>query len=73
MTGATQWEYHVFSVGGFWSAPGEEQMETLLNELGQDGWEVVSSFPAHNSSKVTFVARRPLTSAVRRQRTWPGN
>jgi hypothetical protein len=73
MADTAQWEYHVFSAGGFWSAPSEEQMESMLNELGQDGWEVVSSFPAHNSSKVTFVARRPLTRAIRRQRSWPGD
>ncbi len=72
MTDTAQWEYHVVSVGSFWSAPSDEQMETFLNELGQEGWEVVSSFPAHNSSKVTFVTRRPLTRATRRQRSWPG-
>jgi hypothetical protein len=48
-------------------------METFLNELGPEGWEVISSFPAHNSSKVTFVTRRPLTRATRRQRSWPGD
>jgi len=73
MTEITQWEYKVFSAGSFWSAPSDEQMETLLNELGQDGWEVVASFPPRNSSKVTFVARRPLTSSIRRQRSWPGS
>jgi Domain of unknown function (DUF4177) len=68
----TQWEYKVFSAGSFWSGPTEEQMETFLNELGVDGWEVVSSFPARNSSKITFIARRPMTRTVRRQRSWPG-
>jgi hypothetical protein len=68
-----QWEYRVISLGSFWSTPSEEQMQEMLNEIGHEGWEVVSSFPAHNSSKVTFVARRLLTSATRRQRTWAGD
>jgi hypothetical protein len=73
MDEATQWEYHVVSAGSFWTAPSDEQMEVLLSELGQEGWEVFSTFPAHNTSKITFVARRPLTSAVRRRRSWPGD
>ena len=73
MTEKLEWEYHVFSVGSFWSTPSDEQMEATLNEVGQEGWEVVSSFPAHNSSRVTFVARRLLTHTVRRQRTWAGD
>jgi Domain of unknown function (DUF4177) len=68
-----RWEYRVFSVGTFWSTPSDEQLETSLNDVGQEGWEVVSTFPAHNSSKVTFVARRLLTQASRRQRSWPGD
>jgi hypothetical protein len=73
MTEKIQWEYHAFSVGSFWSAPSDEQIEDALNEVGQEGWELVSTFPAHNSSKVTFVARRPLTHTTRRQRAWAGD
>jgi hypothetical protein len=73
MAETKKWEYRVFSEGSFWSAPSEEQMEATLNELGQDGWEVISAFPSRNSSKVIFTARRPLTGTVRRQRSWPGD
>ena len=67
----TQWEYRVISAGSFWSGPNEEQMEAMLNELGQEGWEVISTLATHSSNKVTFVGKRPVTKVSRRQRSWP--
>jgi hypothetical protein len=68
-----KWEYRAQSLGTFWSEPKLEDIETTLNEWGLEGWEVVSAYPVHGSNKITLIARRPLTSATRRQRTWPGD
>ncbi len=66
----TGWEYRVLSVGSFFGTK-DEVVEAALNELGEEGWELVSAFPPENSGKVMLIAKRPLTRAVRRQRTLP--
>ena len=71
MTESNQWEYLAMSVGSFWNMPDDEDLESALNELGQDGWEVVSAFAQRASNKVRVIAKRPLT-ADRRRRSWPG-
>ncbi len=72
MAEPTQWEYRAISVGSFWSEPKDEQLENTLNELGAEGWEVVSAMTHYGNNKVRVVAKRPLSSSVRRQRDWPG-
>jgi hypothetical protein len=72
MADTTQWEYRAISAGSFWNEPKDEDLESLLNELGEDGWEVVSVFTRYGANKVRIVAKRPLTGSVRRRRTWPG-
>lgn len=76
-----QWEYRVVSLGNMWRSPAEDTMhpgrkenelEALLNELGQEGWEVTSTFTITNSDKVTLIAKRPLSAEGRRRRSWPG-
>ena len=72
MAEPTQWEYRAISVGSFWSEPKDEELEAVLNELGLDGWEVVSVVTHYGTNKVRVVAKRPLSGSVRRQRDWPG-
>jgi hypothetical protein len=72
MADKTQWEYRAISAGSFWNEPKDEDLESLLNELGEEGWEVVSVFTRYGSNKVRIVARRPLSSDTRRRRSWPG-
>jgi len=69
-----QWEYKVMVVGSFWSEPQDDKMEAALNELGMDGWEVISVFAMHSTNKVRMVAKRPLSidDARRRRRNWAG-
>jgi hypothetical protein len=67
-----QWEYHVGSLGSFWTGPPDEGLEQMLNEWGMDGWEVIAVTKIENSNKIRVVAKRPLTSAVRRKKTWLG-
>jgi hypothetical protein len=72
MVETTQWEYRAASAGTFWNRPKEEELEALLNALGEEGWEVVSVFSQYGSNQVRVVAKRPLASESRRRRSWPG-
>ena len=64
------WEYRVDTIGGVFGTK-DELIEATLNEWGADGWEAVSVYTPEGSGKVTIVAKRPLTDAARRRRTWP--
>jgi len=70
MVEQAQWEYRVQTVGGMFSTK-DEVVEAALNELGEDGWELVSAFSQENSAKVTLIAKRPLSRSARRQRSLP--
>lgn len=66
-----QWEYRVQTVGAFFSGVKAEELEELLNEWGEDGWEVVSTPIIENANKINVIAKRPLTDRVRRERSRP--
>jgi hypothetical protein len=66
------WEYQVDTIGSALHSPKDEELETLLNEWGEDGWEVISIITPTGSNKIRIVARRPLTEVNRRRRNWPG-
>jgi len=66
-----QWEYRVLTVGSAFSGAKAEQVEATLNEWGLEGWEAVNVFALSNSSKVTLVAKRQVTAALRRMRSMP--
>lgn len=71
MSQSIQWEYRVSTFGSAWSGVNDEELEILLDSWGEEGWEVVEVSPITNSNKVRMVAKRPLTTSTRRQRTWP--
>jgi hypothetical protein len=66
-----QWEYRVRTVGAFFSGVKAEALEELLNEWGEDGWEVVAAPFIENQNKITVIAKRPLTDQARRERSRP--
>jgi len=66
-----QWEYRVQTVGGFFSGVKAEELEELLNEWGEDGWEVVSTHNIETANKINVIAKRLLTDRVRRERSRP--
>lgn len=70
MAEQTQWEYRVKTIGSVFGTK-DEHIEATLNEWGEEGWEAVSVYTPEGSGKVTIVAKRPLTEAVRRRRGWP--
>ena len=73
MNPTVRWEYRVESLGTFWSGPKDEQLQALLDELGEEGWEVFSIENPPNSNKLRIVGKRPLAQPARRRRTWPGD
>ncbi len=68
---STQWEYRVQIVGGFFIGIKADELEEMLNEWGEEGWEVVSTYIIENANKVNIIAKRPLTDRVRRERSRP--
>ncbi len=67
-----QWEYLSLTLGSFLSFWKDEQITEKLNELGEQGWEVVNVYLLENTRKSRVIAKRPLTTTVRRQRSLPG-
>ena len=72
MAEPTQWEYRVKTIGRMWGTK-DEQIQAILNEWGEEGWEAIMVYTPEGSGKVTLVAKRPLTSEARRRRSMPGN
>lgn len=68
---SVQWEYRVLTVGNAFSGAKDGQIEGILNEWGVEGWEAVNVYAPTNSPKVTMVAKRHLSSSVRRTRSMP--
>ncbi len=71
MAETARWEYRVETLGTFWSSPKDEDLEAALDEWGEEGWQVISLYKSGSGEKVTVVARRPLSLAARRRRSWP--
>ncbi|GAB4419989.1 MAG: hypothetical protein Kow002_08070 [Anaerolineales bacterium] len=67
----TQWEYRVETVGGFFTGVKADVLEEMLNEWGEEGWDVVSTHVIENANKINVIAKRPLTDRVRRERSRP--
>ncbi len=71
MPEATQWEYRVITFGKTLRGVKDEEMEAQLNALGEEGWEVVGLVSREGTYRIAVVAKRPLTAAARRRRTYP--
>jgi hypothetical protein len=71
MADKISWEYRAQTIGHWWGTK-DENIEATLNEWGEEGWEVFAVYTPEGSGKVTIVAKRPLTDAVRRRRSMPG-
>ena len=67
----SKWEYRVPTVGSLWSGVKADELEQLLNEWGEEGWEVTHVYTPEGSGNVTIVAKRPLTREIRRARSMP--
>lgn len=66
-----KWEYRVQTVGGFFTGVKADELEEMLNEWGEEGWEVVSTHIIENVNKINVIVKRPLTASTRRMRSLP--
>jgi len=65
-----KWEYRVQTIGSIFGTK-DENIEAMLNDWGNEGWEVTHVYTPEGSGKVTIVAKRPLTRELRRARSMP--
>lgn len=70
MAAEPAWEYRVQTLGTALRSARDEEIEALLNQWGEEGWELVGV--TAESGKVRLLARRPLSRATRRWRSMPG-
>jgi len=61
------WEYRVETIGSTFRSTSDDDVEELLDEWGQDGWEVITFHPIYGSNKATIVAKREQDSSSRRK------
>ena len=65
-----RWEYRGQTIGSLFGTK-DEQVQSLLNEWGSEGWEAVNVYTLYGSGKITIVAKHPLTERTRRTRSMP--
>ena len=72
MQDITQWEYLAMTIGSLLKPGKDAEIEDKLNEIGEQGWEVVSVYRMENTQKARVIAKRVLTVSARRQRSIAG-
>lgn len=66
MTEIQRWEYkYETHSGGAFRAPSDQEIQDYLNELGEQGWEVIDFVQHPNTNKIAFAAKRPLIGTAR--------
>lgn len=71
MSDLNRWEYRSMLIGTSWSPIKDEEMEGILNEWGEEGWEVFAVVPMPSGMKMRVIAKRPLTVGARQRRSMP--
>jgi hypothetical protein len=71
MSEITQWEYCVKSFGTFLKGVNDADLEALLSQWGEEGWEIVGFRTIEKSNRAQVIAKRPLTREARRWRSMP--
>ncbi|MDD5468580.1 MAG: hypothetical protein PHS96_12320 [Anaerolineales bacterium] len=72
MTEITQWEYRVQNLGSALKGPSDEEIQAVLDEWGEEGWEAFAVIQHSGTNKVRLVAKRLLSDRARRRRSLPG-
>jgi hypothetical protein len=71
MSELNQWEYCVRTFGSFFKGVKDVELETELNQWGEEGWEVVAYRMIENTNQGQVIAKRPLDRTERRWRSMP--
>ena len=67
----TIWEYRIETFGKTFSQPKDDELEEILDEWGEEGWEVIAVHNLESTNKVRILAKRPLSASSHRRRNWP--
>jgi hypothetical protein len=66
-----QWIHQVFTVGSALRGIKDDELAQILNRMAEDGWDIINvTIPYGGRPKI--IARRLLSGAERRQKSWPG-
>ena len=65
-----KWEYRVETIGSTWSSAKDEDLEQMLNEWSEEGWDLIVASPI-GDNKVRLIARREILSPAQRKHGWP--
>ncbi len=70
---SVEWEYSVETLGGGLRGARPEDLEALLNEAAEEGWEFVNALQrVASGSQLLIILRRKVEDRPRdRSRTWP--
>ena len=49
--GITKWEYQIYSLGSILKSPKDEELVELLNEWGENGWELVLAVRGESTNR----------------------
>jgi hypothetical protein len=71
MTERMKWEYRIQTLGSTFKQAKDEELEALLNEWGEEGWEIIAAHNLESSSKVRLIAKRTSGRTVSHSRSWP--
>lgn len=71
MSELNQWEYCVKTFGTFFKGVRDQELETELNQWGEEGWEVVAFRAIENTNQAQVIAKRPMDRTTRRWRSMP--
>ncbi len=67
-----EWEYRVEALGGTFSGPKAVELESLLNEVAADGWELLHLTARGGSNQMLVILRRERRRRSRaRAPSWP--
>ena len=66
-----KWEYRFKTLGSVLKGIRDEELQELLDEWGNEGWEIIAVTQDSGTNKVRLFAKRPLTDRARRQRSIP--
>jgi hypothetical protein len=73
MTETTQWEYQTKTFGSLLLPMDDDELEDVLDQWGEEGWEVVAAYAIPGTYKFRIIAKRPLSQSTGRERSRPGS
>jgi len=71
MSEIRKWEYRTHTIGSALKSPKDDDFDALLNEWGEEGWEVIVAHHLEGSNKIRLIAKRETAHSIRRRSTWP--